>query len=233
MTARRARRAHPPGRSRSGWLPDTLCFTAGQSVAAARDSDRYLQPRRRAEPEPRPSLSTRPAIVAARTQRERVPGKPQSAIDSSHTSAMDLAPCPLTPHSVTARISGLSGARTHRAGTSRAKPSALLHLLGPRFRHSALQGTPAHPRNRRNTTGCVRSGCGSARTCLSAPSRMSQGLWPAKLAPGVSTNPASRQGRAIIRVKYSAVRSRPPHSAPGCDPDRAPPAPVDLLAGRP
>ncbi|CFS25150.1 Uncharacterised protein [Mycobacterium tuberculosis] len=50
----------------------------------------------------------------------------QSAIDSSHTSAMDLAPCsPLdSPASVTARISGLSRVPAHTGqGTSRMKPS--------------------------------------------------------------------------------------------------------------
>ena len=101
------------------------CASPPDSVAAARDNDRYSSPTSSRKPSRDwISLSTCPAIACSRGPSvSSLRKSAQSAMDSSATSAMDLAPrSPAV--SVTARISGFSRVPLHTGhGTSRMKPS--------------------------------------------------------------------------------------------------------------
>ena len=101
------------------------CASPPDSVAAARDSDRYSSPTSSRNPSRDwISLSTWPAIACSRVPRvSALRNSAHSAIDSSATSAIDLrAESPAAI--VTARISGFSLVPLHSGhGTSRMKPS--------------------------------------------------------------------------------------------------------------
>jgi hypothetical protein len=101
------------------------CASPPDSVPAARDSDRYSNPTSSKKPSlDWISLSTWPAIACSREPSVSPLRKSaQSEMDSSHTSAIDFAPCSPAAK-VTARISGLSRVPSHTGhGTSRMKPS--------------------------------------------------------------------------------------------------------------
>ena len=101
------------------------CASPPDSVAAARDSDKYSSPTSSRKPSRDCiSLSTCPAIACSRGPRVSALRKSaQSEMDSSQTSAMDFVPRSPAA-SVTARISGLSRVPSHTGqGTSRMKPS--------------------------------------------------------------------------------------------------------------
>ena len=101
------------------------CASPPDSVAAARDSDRYSSPTSSKKPSRDwISLSTCPAIACSRDPSvNEFRNSDASAIDSSATSAMDFLPR-LPADNVTARISGFSRVPSHSGhGTSRMKPS--------------------------------------------------------------------------------------------------------------
>ncbi len=205
-TARQARRAYPPGRSRSGWRP-VRC--ASPPDAWPPPGTAVLSPTSRAERAATGSRERLPGDrLLARTQREARSGSPRSRRRQLHLGD-GLGACHMDSQPAYRQVSGLSGC-PHTGQGVHANLISLIISARTRLGHLALRSSAARPRNR-NTTRCVNSGCGSARAPARRRASRSREARPGgtpgriDVEPGASPRPGHHPGEVLRGV---AVRNR-------------------------